>query len=171
MATFVVEDGTGKSDANSYSTTAEADAYHSNYGNPSSWSTLSDPDKQKALRSATQAIDALYGGSWRGLKANENQALDWPRINVFTTDYFIIRSNTIPPALKNATAVLALASLTEVLVPDVAKPGLVKRKRTKSGPVEQEIEYVSGLRATKVYSLASALLEPFLISSGLIERG
>lgn len=37
MATFVVEDGTGLTNANSYCSVAEADAYHSNNGNPAKW--------------------------------------------------------------------------------------------------------------------------------------
>lgn len=84
-AIFVVEDGTSKSDANSYTTIAFADQYFENHDNPSDWTGSTQAEKEMALRNATQYLDRYYGGRWRGRKKDldENQALDWPRVSAY----------------------------------------------------------------------------------------
>ena len=59
-ATFIVEDGTGKSDANSYITEAAADQYVENHSGDAAWLAGQQADKEKALRLATQYIDNEY---------------------------------------------------------------------------------------------------------------
>lgn len=61
-ATFVVEDGTGKTDANSYASVATADQFHEDYGTPRSWfglvgDTFSMNDTDNSLNdSASQLL-------------------------------------------------------------------------------------------------------------------
>lgn len=170
-ATFVVETGSGSASANSLCSVADADQYHENYGNPASWFALSQLDKEKALRIGTQGLLAIFKGCWKGFKKYSTQSLDWPRCNVVDDDYFAVPDTSIPQPIIHAVAILALSSLTETLVPDIAKPGAIKKKRTKTGPVEQEIEYTSGLRSTKVYSLVGSLVSQYIHSGTTIERG
>ena len=49
---LVVEDGTGKADAESYISVADADTYHSNRGN-TDWAALTTTEKEQLLRGAT----------------------------------------------------------------------------------------------------------------------
>lgn len=74
---LIVEDGTGKPDAESYCEVADADAYHAKMGN-TAWASVSAEDKEIALRRATQYLDAVY--AFPGYKLNYNQALNWPRV-------------------------------------------------------------------------------------------
>ena len=50
--TLVIEDGTGKSNAESYISVADADTYHSNRGN-TDWAALTTAEKERLLRIAT----------------------------------------------------------------------------------------------------------------------
>jgi hypothetical protein len=97
---FVVENGTGSPDANSYVSTAEADSFHADRGN-ASW-TGSDTVKQAALIKATDYLEQTYGMRWMGVPLNDVQALGWPR----TTQ------DGIPRALKQAACILALEAIT-----------------------------------------------------------
>lgn len=168
-ATFVVEDGTGLADANSLCSVAVADQYHEDYGN-TDWALKTLAEKQQALRLGTQAHEVRYGSRLRGSRVNEGQSLSWPRISV-TRENFVVPSNVVPTETKYCVAVLARSSFTEVLVPDIAKPAAIKKKRTQTGPVVTEVEYVGGLQSEKQYSLADSLVSQFITSMGTLERG
>ena len=61
---LVVEDGSGKADANGYVSVADADAYFEGRADPVGiagafdWSAQSTDNKEKAIVSATRMIDA-----------------------------------------------------------------------------------------------------------------
>ena len=167
-AEFTVETGSGVTGANAYCTTAEADQYHENYGNPTAWSDLSDAQKELAVRYATQALDALF--RWRGVRAHSTQGLDWPRAGITDPDGFQISSDSVPDEVKDACAILALESVTETLVPDQVSPGTVKRKKVKAGSVEQDITYIGGLSPEKQYTLVEGILRDLVRSTTLVER-
>lgn len=104
-----VEDGTGKSNADSYVSAADATTYHAAYGN-AAWAALTDASKEVALRKATRYIDTHY--KFRGTKKLSTQALEWPRYDYATDDI----DETWPPLrLKNACCELAFLSLTNDL--------------------------------------------------------
>jgi hypothetical protein len=169
-ATFVVEDGTGLSTANSYLSEADADQYHENYGDPSAWSDLSQAEKENALRLGTQYLDAQYGKRWKGYATDAEQALDWPRFDALDHDGALFASDALPTALEDATAVAALKSVTDTLLPDVSNPGRIKRVKSKVGPLESEKEYMGGRSELKRYSLIDGLLKGLLASSNRIRR-
>ncbi|MCU0785234.1 MAG: hypothetical protein MUF81_14525 [Verrucomicrobia bacterium] len=81
MATIALikEDGTGKADANTYASAADADAYHEGHLYASAWTGASAGDKDKALVMATRLIDAEY--QFHGYRVKATQALQWPRSN------------------------------------------------------------------------------------------
>lgn len=91
---IVVEDGTLVSGANSYSSVADfktwADARGITYG-------TDEVIGQQMLRS----MDYLETLDYQGLKADENQALQWPRDQVYI-DGYAIEANEIPKELKAA---------------------------------------------------------------------
>lgn len=116
---LTVEDGTGKTDADSYISTADADAYHDAIGN-ATW-TGSAAQKEHALRKATQYMQQVYFDRWDGYRKTSTQALDWPREDVQIKGLRFVEyvtSTTIPQEVKNACASLALRALTDDLLAD-----------------------------------------------------
>jgi hypothetical protein len=112
--TLIKEDGTGKSDANSYAAVADGDAYHDGHLYAADWTGANSTTKAAALVMATRLIDAYF--QFRGFKAHDTQALQWPRefardddalrshglsVLVVRDEYFA--SNAVPKLLLDAT--------------------------------------------------------------------
>jgi hypothetical protein len=158
---LITEDGTGRADAESLCSVADASAYHLARGN-SAWAALaSDTLREQALRKATDYM-AAYRARWAGYRVSSAQALDWPRYEVPMRDvggdaYY--PSDAVPAAVRNACAELALRSLTESLAPDMDAPTI----REKVGPIE--VERAQGARQTKRFTAVDMMLAPFLCGS------
>ncbi len=131
---LVTEDGSGKADAESFASVEFADQYHSARGN-ASWDGLTDPQKEAALRKATDYIGQQYGERWKGERASSTQALDWPRYCVMV-DGFEVGADTVPNDVQKATASLALRSVTAPLSEDITQAV----KREKIGTLEVEYQ-------------------------------
>lgn len=111
---LIVEDGTGKADAQSYASVATATAYHANFGN-AAWDNAVIDEKEVALRKATAYIDGHY--RFKGEPDSETQALSWPRYGVIVGE-FELASNAIPSKVVAATCALALRALSGDLESD-----------------------------------------------------
>jgi hypothetical protein len=147
---LVVEDGTGKADAESYVSVADTDTYFSDR-NITTW-TGTDAVKEAALRKATEYLDATY--SWAGSGVVETtQALGMPRKDLYDNEARDI-SETVPTGLKRATMELALASLSAELLPNQTNSDYVKKEKVGT----LEIEYMDNAPARKMYLLANRLL-------------
>ena len=120
---IIVEDGTGKVDAQSYCSVAFADAYFATR-NVTAWALLTQSVKESSLVKATDYLDATY--TWAGSKASSGQSLSWPRLNV-VLDGFDVASNTIPVRLQNACAELAYRASAAPLTEDQGQR-IVKEK-------------------------------------------
>jgi hypothetical protein len=147
--TLVVEDETGLDNAESYLSIADADTYHSNRGN-SAW-TGSTAVKEAALRKATEYLDLTY--SWKGDIFSTTQALNWPRTGISDSqgrelDY------TVPQKIKDATAELALASLSSDLLEIQDNSNYIKREKVEG----LEVEYKDGSPTGKQYLLVDRML-------------
>jgi hypothetical protein len=112
--TLIKEDGSGLANANAYAAVADGDAYHEGHLYATDWTGASSTTKAAALVMATRLIDAYY--QFRGFKAQDAQALQWPR--EFARDDDALRSvafvavsprdeyfasNVVPAALRDAT--------------------------------------------------------------------
>lgn len=165
---LVVETGSGLSNADSYASVAEADAYVADYGRSDGWLDSLDDQKEQALRLATQAIDASVV-SWQGDRLTATQALDWPRSEV-ELDGHLIGSSTIPTILKRATIELAVKfreDPTTALIADDTTPGVVLREKVKVGTIEEEIEYGSGGKGNStIRTLVERLLGKLTATGG-----
>jgi len=139
---FVVEDGTGKIDSNSYGSVADSDIYFNDRGN-AEWAALSTQQKQQNLVKATDYIDLVYGSRFIGYKATDEQALQWPRI-----DAEGYASNEIPIDLEKATFEYALRSSVNVLIPDGFSGAAIKKE--KVGPIETEYDTSRGSTLTAI---------------------
>jgi hypothetical protein len=130
--TLIKEDGTGKVDANAYADAADGDAYHEGHLYASAWTAASAANKDAALVMATRLIDGQY--QFGGVKANEAQALQWPRRQCRIPDYEDeLPADAVPKAVIEATCELA----RELLVVDrtAAAPG-EGLKYYNDGPVQ-----------------------------------
>lgn len=99
---FVVEDGTGLPNANSYVSLEEADDILITNIHNASWNALTDTQKEHLLAWATSLLDAK--ADWNGQKSYPSSALRWPRKYVVDRDNVPIPANIIPLQLKQATA-------------------------------------------------------------------
>lgn len=163
---FVVEDGTGKIDANSYGAIAGADAYFAERG-VTAW-TGNDTVKQQALVKATDYIDTRFSTRFKGyvLYPDTPQALAFPRTAF----------DGLPAPLLKATYEYALRSLSGALAPDPttdASGNTVKRFKKKVGPLEKEYEFAtdtSSTNAFKPYPMADALIAKLLNPANRVIR-
>lgn len=166
---LVIEDGTGKADAESYISAADADAYIQAHGGSTEWDDASADERDEALRLATQFIDNEYRGRWKGIRKKREQALAWPRYNVLDEDGYAISSDTIPKALKDATSEMARRQLAEglntPLIPD-STSATIKEEEFEVGPITERIEYVGGKPEQKRFPLVDRLLAGLLSTSG-----
>jgi hypothetical protein len=166
---LVVEDGTGKSDADAYDSLANIDAYHTNLGN-AGW-TGTDAVKEIAIKKGTRYLDLHYGRRWRGSRSNETQALDWPRTGVTDDDSYSLDSDSMPADLLKACAEASLRALTETLIEDIDEPGTVVYEFIKVGPIEERNSYSGGKSQTKRYPLIDYLLAALTVHGSRMYRG
>jgi len=169
---LVVEDGTGKSDADSYLSETDADTYHTKYTGSTDWSGASSSEKEMALRKATQYLDAVYGRRWKGVRANEAQALHWPRSNAEDRDGVAIDDDDLPVMLERATAEAALRAITETngLMPDISDPGDIKREKKKLDVIEKDTEYMGGKSPIKKFRVIDLLVGDLIEDRGVLSR-
>ena len=163
---LVVEDGSGKSNANSYVTLESCDEYHASMGN-SAW-VVDDEDadniaaRETAIRKATAFIDRKYNGRFLGRRQVASQALMWPRWNAIDEDGFVIED--VPDAVKYATCEAALRAFQGTdLMPDMERGGAVIQETI--GPISTT--YAAGAPAGTRYDMIEGLLRPCLSGGGL----
>ena len=123
--TLVKEDGTGRSDANSYASVAEADDYYLGHLYATAWTAATTDQKTAALVMATRLIDAEY--QFNGTRTNAVQGLQWPRAKCPEPDNIhvplavllpipsdFVRYDSVPKAVVQATCEMA----RELLITD-----------------------------------------------------
>lgn len=169
--TIIVEDGTGKADANSYATVAEGDAYHEGHLYASAWTGATDERKGIALVMATRMINAAV--QWAGERGSGEQALEWPRFRVERPDLGRISAlgawgnywpeNEVPRPIKDATAEQARALLQKDLSATPASQG-VKSFSVGQGAVAFEFDKHD--RPGPLTDEVMRMLEPFATVRG-----
>lgn len=157
---LVVEDGTGKADAESFISVAAASTRHTALGNAAWAAAASDTVREQALRRATQYMEQAWRLRWKGTRASETQALSWPRYINVPIDGFYIDSDEVPATIANACADLALRALSDDLNADQTQA----IKREKVGPLETEYSEFSP-QAVRFRSI-DMMLAPYLTGTG-----
>jgi hypothetical protein len=161
---LIVEDGTGKADAESFISVADATAYHANRGN-AAWAALaSDTVREQLLRKASEYMEQAYRLRWLGYRTTNDQALSWPRSEVpipdapgvFAGYYSYVDEYSVPVPVARACAEFALKAATATLYADESQ----KIVREKIGPMETE--YAEFGTQTIQYRAIDALLAPYL---------
>lgn len=152
--TLIVEDGTGRADADSYASVAQAQAYAAQYGLTAAPGSIA---LDQALRRATRYIDTTFRARFIGIRRNGRaQALEWPRTGAIATleaigdipgyvvgfygtpAYTTILDNIVPSEVVSATIEAAFSQMGK---PVSATPGgdaVGALKRTSTGDVVTE---------------------------------
>jgi hypothetical protein len=97
--TLIKEDGTARTDANSYATAADGDAYHDGHLYASAWTGATTAKKEAALVMATRLIDSQF--QFNGYRTGANQALQWPRERCPDPDACMVTVSVLVPLLGN----------------------------------------------------------------------
>lgn len=153
--TLIKETGAGLTDANAYANTADGDAYHDGHLYATPWTAATLANKEAALVMATRLIDGQF--QFDGVKANEAQALQWPREDCHDPDGDDeLPSDAVPKAVIEATCEMA----RELLVVDrTAAPAGEGLKYYNDGSVQTG--YDKGDRRPVITRVAQALLMKF----------
>ena len=168
-ADLIVEDGTGKPDANSFVDLAFLDGYH-RLQNATAWEAATEHQKVAAAIQGTRfaALRWVYIGK----PATDTQALPWPRRGALRTlrDAFGLDvEGTVPRQVKEATAEYALRALAGDLEPDpvTSAPYPVAETFEQVGPiVERTVWNTKGARQPAARLMPAA--DRILLRSGLV---
>jgi len=152
--TFVVEDGTGLSNANALISVSFADEYHTDRGR-ADW-TGADSVKQAAIVRATDYVCTRFRIKYP--KVEDAQSLSFP----------IVLNNeaAMPLKMQQAVAEYALRAMSKELAPDMERGGdrLVSTME-KVGPLEERKSYLqtgSGINPIIAYPAADMLMLDFI---------
>jgi hypothetical protein len=160
MDALVVEDGSGKSNADAYCSIVTADTYHANRGN-AAWASATDDQKTAAIRNATAYIDATY--TFKGTKVHLNQptqALLWPRWGI-RDDEHVVWDNVWPiPRLVAATCEAALRALSTPLIKDEQDAQIIEQT---VGPITQKFGAARNAGQVRIPAVGRQLA-PFLVA-------
>jgi hypothetical protein len=170
---FIVEDGTGVLNANSYGTVEGADAYFAERGN-GEWSALTTQRKQECLILATDYMEQRFSNRYIGISYVDGQSLSWPR-NYTGFPHWNI--NVIPRNLTYACYEYAYRASKAVLAPDPvvdASGATTIKTLEKVGPITREFAAVGGdyasTRTLRPYPAADMYLKGLVYSGSGVYR-
>ena len=165
-----VEDGTGKTNSESFISVAECASYLSARGNDTFGNLADDTLKEEALRRATRYLQTQYRGRWKGRRTDDEQALDWPRSWVIDRDGFGIDGDVIPQAIKDACCEAAHREAVSpgTLQPDLARGGAVNRSVEQVGSIRSELEYAPGAPRTTTFPVIDMLVSDLVEAKGVM---
>lgn len=161
--TLTIEDGSGVTGANSYTTVSGVNTYFENLGE-SDW-TGTDTVKANAMLKAMRYLEGL---PWKGIKYDQDQALRWPRSDVYDIDRRLVDEDLVPANVIAAQCELALRSLSTSdveLQPDLERGGMVAAESVGS----LATSYQTGAPGRTQVTVVEDLLRGYLKSSCVIE--
>ena len=160
---LVVEDGTGKTNAQTYASLAEVTAYGVLYG----YSTT-HVDEATIMR-CMQYLEGAYVDRWVGIKRTEDQALSWPRAYATRRDGYTNDEQEVPTEVKNAVCALAVRATSGVnLSPDITRGDVTTEEEI--GPIR--VKYASHAPTITIFRDIELMLKQVVLpnTSGRIYR-
>lgn len=160
-----VEDGTGKSNAESFCSVAAFRAYHARRG--VDVTSLTDDQVEALLVKATDYMQSKYADRWRGVRRKYEQALEWPRAYALRSEGYVIEPSdsyywwtvdSVPTPVVNACAELAYKANSDDLMPDVGR----RTTQETVGPITVVYADSSAERETNEYPAVDAMLRRLL---------
>jgi len=128
--TLIIEDGTGRPDAESYASAEDLAMYAVKFGVVI---PAEVPAQEALLRRAALAMDGM---TWKGRKSNSEQALSWPRRGV-ELDREIKPDKYLPARIQYGQMALAAEIHTDDVDPIEKRKGAVTLERVE-GAVTRE---------------------------------
>ena len=158
---LIKEDGSQVANANTYVEVSDVDTYATNHGYLEIW-TGDDDLKAAAILRGMNFIESY---NFKGIKADRDQALKWPREQVYDEDDYLLEDDSIPNALINACCEAAYREMESPgsLQSDVA-PNVKRRKVA----YDVETEYFPGGSSGVVYTAIDSFLAGLIESSYVI---
>lgn len=175
MTTFVLEDGTGKSDATSFADEAAASTYWDIHDPAYKivWDALAAEDSAEALNAGASALDHDYERQMKGGRTTATQALSYPRKNVKRYGFAVL-TTVIPDEVVDSNIELARRSQEGTdLEPDLANPTGISAQSVRADTVEVKTSYAGAAPATgsaPLFQKVVDLMAPLLKSSALAFR-
>lgn len=127
---LIIEDGTGKPDAESYASAEDLALYAVKFGTVI---PAGVPEQEALLRRAALVMDGM---TWKGRKSSSEQALSWPRREVLL-DREIKPDNYLPARIQYGQMALAAEIHTDDVDPIEKRKGAITRERVE-GAVDRE---------------------------------
>lgn len=188
---LVVEDGTGKADAESYTSVAAFKAWADAWG--VSYAAYADSAIEQSARRSTRYIDGKFRNRFPGTKVKgRSQALEWPRyvapsvdqttedlpLSDWLTNLLTITSTEVPVEIIEATHHAMKRDLVSpgALSPDVT-PGKIKTEVAVEGAIS--VKYGTAASAvdtmrpivTDIEEVLAPIIYPKNCFSGSVARG
>jgi hypothetical protein len=167
---FIVEDGDGLANSNSYESVAEFNAYCALRGLEIT-ANYNDTDKQRALVKGTEYIDLVKGPHFKGRRLLSTQALKFPRACLRDPEFHCVFIEGIPDKLKNALSEYAYLEMTNpgslMPNPETDASGLQLQSISETvGPIEEKKVFLaSSVKTVKVFPKADRYLVDYMYSS------
>lgn len=155
----------GGATSNSYVTVAEADDYFADRAHAESWDDVEN--KESLLITSTSMLDWYM--KWKGTKATDSQALDWPRLDVSRPDGTVVDSTTIPRDVKQATFELAFLSIDSDRLAENPLDGFVQIQAS-SLMLKTDNPDVNSTKPKPVPSSIKTILNELIVPSGSVVR-
>ena len=156
MVTLVKETGAGLTNSNSYANLSDGNTYHEMRLHVDDWTNASDSDREKALMWATRLLDDMV--EWNGRKTDDDQALDWPRYNIYDKDGYYIPHGTIPQDIIDATCELARTLLAEDIT---GTPDTLGFSYIRAGDVAVNVDKRDRDSVFIISDLVEAMVRPY----------
>jgi hypothetical protein len=159
--TLIVEDGSGKPDAQSYASVSDLRAYAVLRA-----TTLPDDDTACEVL-LIKAMDRLADENFQGIRASRTQALAWPRYDVVIEEY-PVPSTELPRQLIFCQCAFAIEAQTTELMPtaDTTVAGAVIEETV--GPITTRYDNNGIVRRLPAVAKADALLRCLIRRNGLM---
>lgn len=146
---LIVEEGTGKTDSQSYASEASFASYASDRG-----VSISGTDTELLI----SAMDYLESKNFIGDKATRDQALQWPRVNASMDGYYL-DDDSIPQLLIDAQIEIALSIDAGV------NPLATVDRQVKSEKVDViEVEYMDNAAESSYLTAAETKLKKLVVN-------
>lgn len=165
----------GAANADSYVTLTEFNTYCDKTNRGVSGT---DGELEGFVRKGVSYLENQYRGRWVGIRANQTQALAWPRVNgfrgvsggiiepLYDIDGFEIPTDAIPQQIKDAQCELALLAFAGVdMQPRLERGGAIKSIGKSVGPLRKDITYMDGAPAEDRFLAIEGLLRGLVNST------
>lgn len=159
---FVVEDGTGLPNANSYCDLDYALEYCVSKGY-TNWLSLTEDMQKVYIIRGTEFVDNFY--NWKGRRGSQSQSMAFPRLDLYDEDHYEVRG--VPDKLKKAcieAAFLNSSSGSDTLFTTKDENGAIKKQKVDSLEVEyfsnqQNETNANAVDYTTIYDILNKLLK------------